>query len=152
MDREVLITVSGVLFTGEDAKEKDNVDIISPGQYYLRNGKHYLLYEEMMEEYPEPVKNIIKISPDHVSLRKNGIISTEMRFEEGKHTQSHYSTPFGVLALGIHTNRIQMEESGGEVNLDIEYGLEINYEHASENRLHVRVQPKCADGSFSLRS
>ncbi len=152
MDREVLITVSGVLFTGEGEKEKDNVDIISPGQYYLRNGKHYLLYEEMVEEYPEPVKNILKIAPDHVSLRKNGIISTEMRFEEGKDTQSHYSTPFGVLALGIHTSRIHMEESGDEMNLDIEYGLEINYEHSSDNRLHVRVQPQCPESGFSLRS
>ena len=42
--------------------EQEPLEIVVPGQYYFRNGSHYLRYEEVMEDFAEPTVNYIKIS------------------------------------------------------------------------------------------
>ena len=65
MDKEVLIHVRGLQTMDADG-EQEPLEIVVPGQYYFRNGSHYLRYEEVMEDFAEPTVNYIKIS------RKNG--------------------------------------------------------------------------------
>ena len=39
------------------------IHMVVPGQYYFKNGSHYLRYEELMDETStEPTVNYIKIS------------------------------------------------------------------------------------------
>ena len=46
MEKEVLIHVKGLHMM--DAPEGDEpIEIVVPGEYYFRNGSHYLRYEEM---------------------------------------------------------------------------------------------------------
>ena len=47
MNEEVIISIKGLRVT-EDTDE--DVEVITPGKYYLKNGKHYLLYDEIDEE------------------------------------------------------------------------------------------------------
>ena len=49
MKKDVLIRVRGLqMMDTED--EQEPLEIVVPGQYYYRNGSHYLRYEEMMED------------------------------------------------------------------------------------------------------
>ena len=150
MDKNVLITVGGLLYTGSGEGEKDNVDVISPGQYYYKEGKHYLFYDEVVEETPETIKNRIEITPDEVKVSKRGIINTEMEFRPKEETKTHYSTPFGTLIMGIRTDRIQVEEKDDSLEALIEYNLEVNYEHVSECFIRILVQSKTENGGFTL--
>ena len=77
-DREVLVTVSGLLFMADEEAERQDIEVIAPGQYYWKNGKHYITYDEMAENFTEPVHNLLKISPETVSIRKKGLIETEL--------------------------------------------------------------------------
>lgn len=43
-------------------EEQEPIEIVVPGQYYYRNGSHYLRYEEMMDDTAEPTVNYIKMS------------------------------------------------------------------------------------------
>lgn len=61
MDKEVLIHVRGLQTMDADG-EQEPLEIVVPGQYYFRNGSHYLRYEEVMEDFAEPTVNYIKIS------------------------------------------------------------------------------------------
>lgn len=45
MDKEVLIHVRGLQTMDADG-EQEPLEIVVPGQYYFRNGSHYLRYEE----------------------------------------------------------------------------------------------------------
>ena len=47
MTKEVLVKISGLQFAGE--AENEPVEVITTGDYYKRNGKHYILYDEIME-------------------------------------------------------------------------------------------------------
>ena len=59
MDKEVLIHVRGLQTMDADG-EQEPLEIVVPGQYYFRNGSHYLRYEEVMEDFAEPTVNYIK--------------------------------------------------------------------------------------------
>ena len=60
MDKEVLIHVRGLQTIDADG-DQEPVEIVVPGEYYFRNGSHYLRYEEVMEDFAEPTINYIKI-------------------------------------------------------------------------------------------
>ena len=49
MDKEVLIHVSG-LQTMDAEGDQEPIEIVVPGEYYFRNGSHYLRYEEILED------------------------------------------------------------------------------------------------------
>ena len=62
MNKEVLIHVRGLQMMDADG-DAEPIEIVVPGQYYFRNGSHYLRYEEILEDFPEPTVNYIKMSP-----------------------------------------------------------------------------------------
>ena len=67
MTKEVLISVQGLQIVDNEVEEAasdeelDRIETICPGEYYYRNDAHFLLYEEIVEGFPEPVKNMIKL-------------------------------------------------------------------------------------------
>ena len=69
MTKDVLITISGSQVTDG---ENSDVEMIIAGTYYLKNGKHYVTYEEVMEGYGGVVRNTIKIQPDSMDIIKTG--------------------------------------------------------------------------------
>ena len=69
MNKDVLIHVRGLqMMETDDAQEP--IEIVVPGQYYFRNGSHYLRYEEMLDDTAETTVNYIKMSPNGVEVRK----------------------------------------------------------------------------------
>ena len=96
MDKNVIVSVSGMLFAQGKGGESEDVEVISPGEYHWNNGEHYIRYVEINEEFEEPIMNTLKISPDEVSIMKRGLIESTMVFNRGNFTASHYTTPFGT--------------------------------------------------------
>lgn len=56
MKKDVLIHVRGLQMMDPE-EEQEPIEIVVPGQYYYRNGSHYLRYEEMMDDTAEPTVN-----------------------------------------------------------------------------------------------
>lgn len=100
MDKEVLIHVRGLQTMDADG-EQEPLEIVVPGQYYFRNGSHYLRYEEVMEDFAEPTVNYIKISRKGMEVRKKGVVNVHMVFEQGKKNMTYYTTPYGTIEMGI---------------------------------------------------
>lgn len=139
MTREVLISISGAQFSDNDIED---VEMITTGDYFLKNGKHYIVYEEVGDGGMEMIKNTIKIRPDSMDIIKKGTTNTHMVFEKNKKNLSCYLTPFGELMIGISTNDIRVEEEENLLKVDVEYSLDINYEHVSDCNITVSVRPK----------
>ena len=84
MDKNVLIHIRGLQMM-EPTDEQEPIELVVPGQYYFKNGSHYLRYEELMDETStEPTVNYIKISSKAVEVRKKGLVNVHMVFEQGK--------------------------------------------------------------------
>lgn len=139
MTKDILVTISGIQIGPEDS---DTIEVTTGGSYYYKNGKHYILFDEIGEEVHSIVKNTIVISPDSVDVRKKGAIDAQLCFQEGCKLNSFYTTVFGELELGIVTDRIHMKTEEERLELNLDYQLEINNEYVSENSLHLLVQAR----------
>ena len=137
MTKDVLITIRGVHTLDH---EDNDVEMIVRGDYYQKNGKHYILYEEILEGAEELVKNVIKISPSSMDIIKKGVTNSRMLFEKNKKNLSCYSTPVGNLVIGIQANHFYVEEQENSIKVNVDYSLDINYEHMSDCRICVDVQ------------
>ena len=137
MTKDVLITIRGVHTLDH---EDNDVEMIIRGDYYQKNGKHYILYEEILEGAEERVKNVIKISPSSMDIIKKGVTNSRMLFEKNKKNLSCYSTPVGNLVIGIQANHFYVEEQENSIKVNVDYSLDINYEHMSDFRICVDVQ------------
>ena len=137
MTKDVLITIRGVHTLDH---EDNDVEMIVRGDYYQKNGKHYILYEEILEGAEERVKNVIKISPSSMDIIKKGVTNSRMLFEKNKKKLSCYSTPVGNLVIGIQANHFYVEEQENSIKVNVDYSLDINYEHMSDCRICVDVQ------------
>ena len=137
MTKDVLITIRGVHTLDH---EDNDVEMIVRGDYYQKNGKHYILYEEILEGAEERVKNVIKISPSSMDIIKKGVTNSRMLFEKNKKNLSCYSTPVGNLVIGIQANHFYVEEQENSIKVNVHYSRDINYEHMSDCRICVDVQ------------
>ena len=100
MQKEVLIHVRGLQMMDAQG-DQEPIEIIVPGQYYFRNGSHYLRYEELLDETAEPTINYIKVSGTGLEVSKKGLVNVHMVFEQGKKNMTYYTTPYGTLQMGI---------------------------------------------------
>ena len=55
---------------------------------------------------------------------------------------TNYVTPYGTLMVGIDTDRIDIRESEDVINIDIDYALDINYEHLANCKIKMEIKQK----------
>ena len=145
MDKEVLIHVRGLQTIDADG-DQEPVEIVVPGEYYFRNGSHYLRYEEMLEDHGDPTVNYIKISPKGMEVRKKGQVNTHMVFEQGKRNMAFYTTSFGTLEMGISATNLELKESDSRLDMKVNYSLDLNQEQVADCCLDIHAQGKSAAG------
>ena len=149
MDKNVLIHIRGLQMM-EPTDEQEPIELVVPGQYYFKNGSHYLRYEELMDETSaEPTVNYIKISSKAVEVRKKGLVNVHMVFERGKKNMTYYSTPYGTVEMGIAATGVMIEESENGIDMKVDYALEMNEEYVADCYLTVSDQSK-ASGEFRI--
>lgn len=145
MNKDVLIHVRGLHVLDADG-DQEPIEMVVPGQYYYKNGSHYLRYEEIMEDFREPTINYIKMSPTGVEVRKKGLVNVHMVFEQGKKNMTYYTTPFGTIQMGIAATNLDLEESEENLNMKVDYALDMNEQHVADCYLAIQAQPKdCKD-------
>lgn len=144
MTKDVLLSLSGLQYEmGEDTLE-----VVTPAIYYNRNGKHYVVYEELSEESGLPTKVMLKFSEQKFEMIKQGESNVHMLFEQGKQATSIYELPFGSLAVGIHTTDLEYTETEQALTLKILYGLDVNYAHVSDCAIQIQVAAKEGSPDF----
>ncbi len=148
MTEDVLVSVRGLhTMTGSG---EDEIEVFSPGKYYFRGGRHYIFYDEMLDEAGGTVKNRITLRNGCVEVKKKGPVTTTMTFERGKKKTSLYSTPMGNLYAGLDVKDMQITEQEDLLDIRVDYGLELNYEHVGDCSIRIRAMSK-ESGLFHLR-
>ncbi len=137
MNKDVLVSVEGLHFSGEETPGK--VEVINAGSYYKKNDYHYIFYDEPVEGFEEVARNMIKFRDGEVLLRKKGPVNVDMLFEENRKNESCYTTPFGDIMLNINTRSVDILEEEQQIMLNVNYELQANYEHLADCRIRVRV-------------
>lgn len=138
MTGKVRLSIKG-LHAGE---ESVNMETAADAEYFLRNGSHYILYEEEMEGFEKTSKNRIKLQKGRMELTRQGILGTHMVFEENSTHMTDYVTPYGKMLLGIHTKRLRTEEHEDFIHVIVEYVLEADKEPLSECKIELEIRER----------
>ena len=53
---------------------------------------------------------------------------------------TYYTTPYGTLQMGIAATGMELEEAEDEINMTVDYSLEMNEQHIADCCLSVLAQ------------
>lgn len=140
MTKDVLVKISGLQF--EEQEENEPVEIITTGNYYKKNGKHYILYDEVQEGCDDVTKSMIKVNDEFMDVTKRGTTNVHMMFEKNKKNMSYYNTPFGSLLVGINAKNVRVNETEEAIDIQVDYDLEVNYEHMAKCTINMNILPR----------
>lgn len=146
--RECIVCVTSEL-KGVDG-EMQVFERRSRGRLSVRERALYVIYEEPSKEPQEKaetaaearVKNLIKIEkePFRVSLKKSGAVCWRMVFEQGKRETAEYGTPYGMLLIGVETERLTLKKEQEKTSLQLIYTLYIQGEKQADCRLEITIR------------
>ncbi|MBA4701692.1 MAG: DUF1934 domain-containing protein [Ruminococcus sp.] len=149
MTKDVLVSISGLhmdtlsgMLNGDD----EAIEVLTPGNYYCKNGKHYVIYDEVMEGMHGTIKNRIKITgTDSVEIMKTGLSNTHMVFERNKKNITYYQTPFGQMLIGVKTRNMEINVTEENIDVSVDYELDINYEPLADCKIKMEIYAKGSD-------
>lgn len=85
MTKDVLVSISGkhIDIMNDPAQGfetgDDSIEVVTPANYYCKNGKHYIIYDEVLEGMAGTIRNKIKITgTDSIEIMKSGVSSSHM--------------------------------------------------------------------------
>ena len=138
MTKDVLIKVSGVQFDVQD----EPIELMVPGNYYMKNDKHYVLFEEQPEDNGPVTKNIVKFDKTFFEMIKKGGNNPYLRFDKDKKNSTVYQTPAGPMQVDVLTHEFSVQEEEEQIAVKVKYALDINYQFVSECEVDFKVQAR----------
>ena len=152
MTKDVLVSISGLHMAAEgmEGNEDEPIEVLSAGTYYFKNGKHYVLFEEVAEGISGVTKTQIKWQDtEFLEVSKKGLSNVHMIFEKNKKNRCYYETPVGQLNLGVFMTGMKVDEQEEHIHIRADYSLDVNYEPLADCTIRIQVQPREAEG-FSI--
>ena len=98
--------------------EEEATEFSGPGVYRFMGETHVIHYEANGE------KVLFKIRPGYYEQTKkvNGV-TQKFVFEEGRHYETDYITPVGKMRVAFDTEKVQILEMPGEIDVRLVYQL-----------------------------
>ena len=146
MTKDVLVSISGLHNSVYDddvelAESEEPIEIITPATYYYKNGKHYVIFEEMVEGFSEGIRNKIRITENEkLEIMKSGITNTSLIFEKDRINMTPYKTPYGEMLVGTHTYHMDTQVQEEEIHVQAEYALDINGEKSADCQIQIKIK------------
>lgn len=140
MTKDVLVSVSGIQYFEKMDVEK--IETTVPGCYYKKKDKHYVVFEENYQDGSEPVKTLAKFDDKRVMITKNGEITTNLDFEEGKQMRSSYVTRYGTIMLETDTKSLKVYETDSEIRIELLYTMAMDDKPYADCELSMIIKAK----------
>ena len=158
MKKDVLVSISGkhvdIMDDPVEGYEvgDDDIEVVTPASYYCRNGKHYILYDEVLEGMAGTIRNKIKISgTDCLEIMKSGVSSSHMIFERNRKNLTYYRTPYGQMLIGVNTRKMEISVGEDKIDVLVDYELDVNHEPMADCKIKMNIISKENSG-FSVMS
>lgn len=138
MDDNAIISIKTLQnIEGED--DVNEIELQTKGKFAEKNGKFYIIYEESELTGFEDTTTTIKVSDDSVSMTRSGKYNSKMVFRRGEKRLCNYSTPYGVIPMGVNPIRLESKLSNEGGKVAIEYIIDIDNREYLKNRLNLTV-------------
>lgn len=131
------------LLSGLTAEEDEAIEVVTPATYFCKNGKHYVIYDELVEGISGTIKNKIKITgTNSVEIMKTGISNSHMVFEKNKKNRTYYQTPFGQMLIGVNTKEMEVNVTENNIDVSVDYELDVNHEPLADCKIKMEIYAK----------
>lgn len=138
MTQKVLLTLRGQQ-SGQGEEDADPIETVSEGEYYKKNGKYYVIFEETVGGLDTKTRSKLKFDENTVEIFRSGPMSAHMVFRENEKNLTGYNTPFGQILMGIDTKKIQISEQEHHIIVDVDYSLDVNDEFISDCHMEIDI-------------
>ena len=138
MEKPVIISIRGVQSTAPG--EEDVMELVTHGLLGGDEGELILSYRESELTGLEGTTTTFRVTGDKITLKREGTLTSEMVFQEGKDHVSLYQTPYGGLTLGVKTRKARSDLSPAGGELEIQYALDVDDEWIGDNSFLIRVR------------
>lgn len=124
--------------------QDDQMEFVTEGELYERNGCIYLMYEESEISGMPGCKTRLKVMDDSVSMKRLGTktipAGTEMEFALGKVFTGPYDTPYGSFEMEVITHKIENSlTADGTGSVHIDYKMSLKGLVESHNQLTIEI-------------
>lgn len=133
MKKDVMVSFKSYNKYDEDNSEK--IEFLTKGDFFEKDGKYYLKYEEQ-NEY-DKVTTTLKIEGEKVTILRYGATNTQMIVEKGKKHLNYYETPHGAFTVGVYSDEVDVNINGNEGNIRLNYNIELNNVITGRNIIKV---------------
>lgn len=125
----------------QNEDDGEAVEVVTPGEYYEKNGSYYAVYKETEISGMEGTTTTLKIAKDSFWLIRMGSTSTKMEFNNSKEDFSLYNTPYGILQLKINTKELNINvgEDGGDVRVNYDLSVEGQLAHNTTLSINIKA-------------
>ncbi|MBE5996365.1 MAG: DUF1934 domain-containing protein [Lachnospiraceae bacterium] len=139
--KQVTVRVTGnqFYFHYTDTNEEP-IEVISAGTMRREKDSCVVEYEEAYEGIEEKTKNTVTIGPGRVQIDKTGVVTSSLIFELGKKSSSYYSTPFGMMEMGVTTTSLKTDIRENEADVYIAYALIMNGSYVADCTVDIAVR------------
>ena len=111
--KDITIKIVGRRYSGEEME--DELEFVSDGTMYDRNGAKYIIYDESEFSGFPGCKTTLRLKDKALRLKRIGnvadVYGAELEFEEGKRFVSSYNTPYGDLDIEVLTTEVKNDLS-----------------------------------------
>ncbi|MBE7021402.1 MAG: DUF1934 domain-containing protein [Ruminococcaceae bacterium] len=136
MKKDVIVSFTS--YNAYEDAQADKVVFETKGSFYLKDGKHYLKYDEQINE--TKVSNTLKIEEKKVTIMRFGEVNTQITVEQGKKHLNYYETGEGSFLMGIYGDRVDIDISGKKGHILLKYGVEFNNVLTTKNTIEVKFE------------
>ena len=139
--RDITLKITGKQIY--ETHEEDQMEFVTEGQLYQRNGAIYILYDESELSGMAGCKTTLKLAGDTLRMKRIGQsgLGTEMYFEQNKRFSSTYNTPYGPMELELLTRSVEndfdMETLRGSIA--VSYDVSLKGMAEGKNKLEINV-------------
>ena len=138
MEKEVVISIKGM--QNFEGALPDVIELVTEGRL-ARDGESYTLsYQESELTGLGGTLTTILVDGEQVTILRVGEFNSQMVFQEGRRHLSMYNTPYGAMAIGVHTRHLlaELNDQGGDIEVD--YAIEVDHALAGRSVFHINVK------------
>ncbi len=139
--KDITLKITGKQVSADN--DEDQMEFITEGKLYERNGATYLIYEESEFSGMPGCKTSLKLTEESIRMKRVGkgaVFGAEFVFEKGKRFKSNYRTPYGEFAMEVLTNNVinnLSPEGIGDIHID--YHVSLSGMTEGRNYLSIEV-------------
>lgn len=145
--KDVLISIKGIHDLLDDTTGAQNpVELVTKGEYSHSEDETVFSYMESEMTGMQGTKTTFRITPNIVTLQREGSTDSNMVFQRGRKHVFLYDTEYGSISMGVSTGRLfsGMTAGGGEVEID--YTLDMDSVVVSNNSFIIKIRELTDNG------